>query len=203
MIGVLDIGLGNIASVIRMIEKVGGTAVRISEPQKIFEVKKLILPGVGNFERGMLNISSRNFLTALRERIVDDGIPVLGICLGMQLLCVRSEESTLPGLGFVNADVIKFRTIPAQVLKVPHMGWNTIDVTRENSLIKRSIEEQRFYFVHSYYVLPRMPDILIGMTSHGVNFCAAFQVGNIYGVQFHPEKSHRFGMSLMRQFVEL
>ena len=203
MIGVLDIGLGNIASVLRMIEKVGGAAMRVSKPQEIFEARKLILPGVGNFERGMLNISNRNLLPVLRERIVDDSIPVLGICLGMQLLCVRSEESTLPGLGFVDADVIKFRTTKDQVLKVPHMGWNTIDVTRENSLFEMSIEEQRFYFVHSYYVLPRTPDIAIGMATHGVKFCAAFQEGNIYGVQFHPEKSHRFGMSLMKHFVEL
>lgn len=203
MIDVLDYGLGNIGSVIRMIEKVGGLAKRISTPDEILRADKLILPGVGSFDRGMSQILERGLLQPLRERVVKQSTPIMGICLGMQLLCAGSEEGALPGLGFVGADVRKFQALPGQNLKIPHMGWNTVRVTRSNPLIESAGEEQRFYFVHSYRVVPNSSDLAIAMAIHGVEFCAAFQSGNIFGVQFHPEKSHRFGMALMKRFVEL
>lgn len=203
MIDVLDYGIGNFGSVIRMIEKVGGSARRISTPEELLRANKIILPGVGHFDRGMSQIHERGLVEALRERVVKQGTPMMGICLGMQLLCAGSEEGALPGLGFVDADVRKFQSLPGQNLKIPHMGWNTIRVTRSNPLIETAGEEQRFYFVHSYYVVPRAPDLAIVMATHGVEFCAAFQAGNIFGAQFHPEKSHRFGMALMKRFVDL
>jgi glutamine amidotransferase len=203
IIDVLDYGLGNFGSIIRMIEKVGGSAKRISTPEEILHSKKLILPGVGHFDRGMLQILERGLLEPLRERVVKQGTPIMGICLGMQLLCAGSEEGALPGLGFVDADVRKFQALPDQHLKIPHMGWNAIRVTGSNPLIDTSSEEQRFYFVHSYRVVPNAPNLVIVTASHGVEFCAAFQAGNIFGVQFHPEKSHRFGMALMKRFVDL
>lgn len=203
MIDILDYGLGNFGSVIRMIEKVGGTAKRISTPEEILRANKLILPGVGHFDRGMSQIIERGLLEPLRERVVVQGTLMMGICLGMQLLCAGSEEGALPGLGFVDADVCKLQAQPGQNLKIPNMGWNTIRVTRSNPLIEAGGEEQRFYFVHSYYVVPQIPDLAIVTASHGVEFCAAFQSGNIFGVQFHPEKSHRFGMAMMKKFVDL
>jgi glutamine amidotransferase len=203
MIKVLDYGLGNFGSVIGMIHKVGGSAERISTPEEILRGDKLILPGVGHFDRGMAQILERGLLEPLRERVVKQGIPLMGICLGMQLLCASSEEGISKGLGFVDADVRKFRVIPGQGLKIPHMGWNTIRVSLKNRLIEATIEEQRFYFVHSYQVVPRTPDLAVAMSTHGEEFCAAFEFGNIFGVQFHPEKSHRFGMALMKRFVEL
>jgi glutamine amidotransferase len=203
MIDILDYGLGNLSSIIRMIEKVGGEAKCISSCEEILCADKLILPGVGHFDRGMSQILERGLLEPLRDRVVKQGRPIMGICLGMQLLCGMSEEGQLPGLGFVNADVRKFRSLPGDKLKIPHMGWNTIRVTRTNPLIENSGEEQRFYFVHSYHVVPHATEITIGMASHGVEFCAAFQSENIFGVQFHPEKSHRFGMALIKRFVDL
>lgn len=203
MISILDYGLGNFNSIIRIIEKVGGRAQRISLPQEIIGAEKLILPGVGHFDRGMSQIRERGLLDPLRETVLERGTPLLGICLGMQLLCAGSEEGTLPGLRFVDADVSKFQALQGQNLKIPHMGWNTIRVTRANPLIEASCEEQRYYFVHSYHVVPRVPDLAIAIATHGVEFCAAFQSRTIFGVQFHPEKSHRFGMALMKRFVDL
>jgi len=203
MIDVLDYGLGNFASVIRMIENVGGSARRICTPEQILRADKLILPGVGHFDHGMSQILDRSFLEPLRERVVIQGTPILGICLGMQLMCAGSEEGSLQGLGFVDADVRKFQTQHDQNLKIPHMGWNAIRVTRPNPLAETTGEEQRFYFVHSYQVELHDSNLAIMMATHGIEFCAAFQSENIYGVQFHPEKSHRFGMALMKRFVEL
>jgi glutamine amidotransferase len=203
MIDILDYGLGNFSSIIRMIEKAGGKAKCISSREEILCADKLILPGVGHFDRGMSQIIERGLLKPLQERFLIQSRPIMGICLGMQLLCHKSEEATLPGLAFVDADVHKFQSLPSDNLKIPHMGWNNIRVTRINPLIETNAEEQRFYFVHSYHVVPHKPEIAIGMASHGLEFCAAFQSKNIFGVQFHPEKSHRFGMALMKRFVDL
>lgn len=203
MIDVLDYGLGNFGSVIRMVERAGGAARRISSPKEILSSDKLILPGVGHFDQGMSQINDRGFLEPLRERVVGLGVPLLGICLGMQLLCSGSDEGTLPGLGFVDADVRRLEVLPDNSLKVPHMGWNSICVTRDNPLFEMTDEERRFYFVHTYCVVPREDDLTIATSTHGFQFCAAFQSANIFGVQFHPEKSHRFGMDLMKRFVVL
>jgi glutamine amidotransferase len=203
MIDVLDYGLGNFGSVIRMVERAGGAARRISSPKEILSSDKLILPGVGHFDQGMSQINDRGFLEPLRERVVGRGVPLLGICLGMQLLCSGSDEGRLSGLGFVDADVRRLEVLPDKSIKVPHMGWNSVRVTRDNSLFEMTDEEQRFYFVHTYCVVPREDDLTIATATHGFQFCAAFQSANIFGVQFHPEKSHRFGMDLMKRFVVL
>jgi glutamine amidotransferase len=127
----------------------------------------------------------------------------MGICLGMQLLCLESEEGECSGLGLINAVVKKFVFPAGRNLKVPHMGWNVVSSTRENALLPNGTEVQRFYFVHSYKVVAANSEIVIGTANYGGDFCAAFQKDNIFGVQFHPEKSHRFGMALMKRFVEL
>ena len=202
MISVLDYGAGNVGSVIRMVERAGGTVQRISSPDEVLAAKKLLLPGVGAFDYGMAQLASRELLPALNVVALEARIPVFGICLGMQLMCRSSQEGALPGLGWIDAEVRRFPASESCALRVPHMGWNTVRVLRENSLVSSDGEEKRFYFVHAYKVCCNDPADPIALTHHGEDFVAAFQRQNIFGVQFHPEKSHRFGMELMRRFVE-
>jgi glutamine amidotransferase len=202
-IGILDTGLGNLGSIQRMIEKVGGRAIYVSSPGQFEAVSKIILPGVGHFDEGMRTLNASGLLQSLRKHVNEDDLPILGICLGMQLLCRGSEEGNQTGLSMIDAEVQKFRFSSEQNLKVPHMGWNVVRSRRQKPLIPRTDEEQRFYFVHSYHVVPDDPEIIIGTASYGGEFCVAFNKGNIFGVQFHPEKSHRFGIALMKRFVDL
>ena len=185
-----------------MIQRVGGSSISVSSPDMLSSVDKIILPGVGHFDAGMSALIDRGFYDALMDAEMHQKRPLLGICLGMQLLCNSSEEGIRPGLGLVDARVLKFRFEAGSTLKVPHMGWNSIAAIRDNPILPISDEEQRFYFVHSYKVVPGDPDLTIAQATYGGEFCAAFQQENIFGVQFHPEKSHRFGMDLMKRFVE-
>ena len=201
MISVLDYGVGNVGSVIRMIEHVGGDAVRITLPEEILSAEKIIIPGVGSFDYGMSRLISHQLLPALNRVFSDKCIPVLGICLGMQLFCRSSEEGVLPGLGWINADVQKFSSETLNDLRIPHMGWNTVSVIRDNPLLPFSTDDRRFYFVHSYKVVCTDISDAVMLTNYGGDFVSAFQRENIFGVQFHPEKSHRFGIELMRNFL--
>lgn len=203
LVGVIDIGLGNVNAVKRMVQKVGGEPVSISNPAQLSSVTKFILPGVGNFNEGMRRLKLANLDDAIRTAALRQDTYVLGICLGMQLMCRSSEEGEVDGLSIVNADVVKIVSNFAEKIKVPHMGWNTVDVPRENALMERNNEELRFYFVHSYKVIPDNDEVIIAKTNYGGQFCSAFQKGNIFGVQFHPEKSHRFGLELISNFVRL
>jgi imidazole glycerol-phosphate synthase subunit HisH len=201
-IAIIDVGLGNIASIERMLQKVGSRSILVKKPDDLRGIEKVILPGVGHFDEGMKQLQKTGFAQALVELISDKNVQVMGICLGMQMLCRSSEEGSVDGLGLIDADVKKFRFPLKLKLKVPHMGWNVVSSTRPNHLLPVSTEEQRFYFVHSYRVVPDDSEIMIGTADYGGEFCAAFQQGNVFGVQFHPEKSHRFGMELMQRFVE-
>lgn len=203
MIGIIYTGIGNPASVSRMISKAGGSSLVIESPSQLSEVNKLILPGVGRFDAGMKALASAGFADAISRNVLNGGRPLLGICLGMQLLCRKSDEGGLDGLGLIDADVRKFAFNPNSSLKIPHMGWNTTTTVRDNPLLPPTAEERRFYFVHSFKVVASDPTISISTADYGGEFCAAFQKGNIFGVQFHPEKSHRFGMELMKRFIEL
>lgn len=202
MISILDYGAGNTNSVIRMIERAGGQAHRISTTTEILAAKKLIIPGVGAFDHGMTQLSSKGLIDALNTVAFEKPIPILGICLGMQLMCRSSEEGTLPGLGWIAADVLRFTNPTANGLRIPHMGWNTLKIVKENPLLPLEDAEKRFYFVHSYRVSCDNRDDPLAITHYGEDFVAAFQRNNLIGVQFHPEKSHRFGMDLMCRFVE-
>ena len=164
---------------------------------------KLILPGVGHFDHGIHAIRNMGINAEFLDDMLSCNGMILGICLGMQLLCRGSEEGSEPGLGLIDADVKKFRFSADDKMKVPHMGWNVVRTGTSNPLIPHTEEGQRFYFVHSYKVVPDDPSVVIGTANYGGEFCAAFQQGNVFGVQFHPEKSHRFGMALMKRFVEL
>lgn len=203
MISVLDYGAGNVGSVIRMIERAGGAAQRIASSEEVLNAQKLIIPGVGAFDYGMSHLVSGDLLPALNAMAFEARIPILGICLGMQLMCRSSEEGTLPGLGWVDAEVRRFSTALVNDLPLPHMGWNTLSVVRANPLLSSSEVEKRFYFVHTYKVNCNNAGDAIAWTHYGEDFVSAFQRQNIFGVQFHPEKSHRFGLDLMRCFMDL
>jgi glutamine amidotransferase len=196
-------GCGNLGSIVRMIERAGGTVEVINEPEKLAHSKKIILAGVGSFDYGMKNLEEGQWINPLNEAVFQRRIPILGICLGMQMMCKRSEEGQRNGLDWVDADVVRFQFSSDSPLKIPHMGWNTVSVAKPNPLISKSDEKSRFYFVHSYYAVCNKSDEVLATVRHGFEFCAAFQNMNIFGVQFHPEKSHRFGMNLIKKFVEL
>lgn len=202
-VGIINAGLGNLASIQRMLERVGAIGVYVSSRKECMECEALILPGVGHFDEGMRALRDADLIDTIRKRVCEDNIPILGICLGMQLLCRGSEEGTESGLGLIDADVKKFRFSANDKLKVPHMGWNVVRPETPSPILVHTGEEQRFYFVHSYKVVPDEPIVVIGSANYGGKFCAAYQKDNIFGVQFHPEKSHRFGMALMKHFVDL
>lgn len=202
MLIVIDYGLGNLASVLNMIRKVGGSAKVSSNPDDILNASKLILPGVGAFDHGVKQLQLLGLFSAIQEMALK-GTPVLGICLGMQLLANKSEEGQLEGLGLINAGFKRFVFGEELHLRVPHVGWNHVGVVKENPLIPNDGSEQRFYFTHSYHAVCANDADALATTVYGYNFTAAYCRDNIFGVQFHPEKSHRFGMALFKRFLEL
>jgi glutamine amidotransferase len=206
VIVVVDYGMGNVGSIANMLRKVGADAQVSSQARAIETADKLILPGVGAFDAAMQRINDADGLRAsLDRRVVADRVPVLGICLGMQLLTTRSEEGELPGLGWIAARTVSFRGRIDPLLKCPHMGWNVVTPHTPSGLTAGfdTLSEPRFYFVHSYYIECEDRDAAILRTSYGVSYDSAIQCNNIYGVQFHPEKSHRFGMKLLENFARL
>ncbi len=204
MIVIVDYGMGNLGSILNMLKKVGAPAAKISsDPRDIEQAEKLILPGVGAFDAGMQKLRETGLVSLLNEKVIKLKTPTLGVCLGMQLIGKVSEEGELPGLGWIDAETIRFRFNPNQTrLKIPHMGWNTVKVKREGTLFKDMYAEPRFYFVHSYHVVSHNPEDILTTTDYGYEFVSAIQRGNIMAAQFHPEKSHKFGMKLYKNFVE-
>lgn len=205
MITIIDYGMGNIGSVANMLRKIGAPAVVSSDPDVIRRASKLILPGVGAFDVGMSNLRTLGLIAVLNEVVLQRAVPLLGICLGMQLLTKSSEEGNEPGLGWFDARTVRFRLSPEQSegrfpLRVPHMGWKTVAIIKTDSLF-RDLEGPRFYFVHSYHVAC-LPEDTVATARHGNEFVAAIQKGNVCGVQFHPEKSHKFGLRLLANFAE-
>lgn len=201
MITIIDYGLGNLVSVKNMLKKLGVASQITDKPDEINEAKKLILPGVGAFDNGMKLIKEKGLLDLLNKKVLTDKTPILGICLGMQLLTKSSEEGIETGLGWIDAKTIKFE-FKDNVLKIPHMGWNYIDIKKENPLINKA-GKQRFYFVHSYYVKCNNDQDIIATSNYGVDFTCAINHNNIYGAQFHPEKSLKFGMSVLNNFAAI
>lgn len=200
MITIVDYKMGNLGSILNMLKKLGQAAQVTADPALIETADKLVLPGVGAFDAGMENLERSGLIPLLNRRVLEDRVPTLGICLGMQLMTRSSEEGARAGLGWVDAVALRFR--PTDVaLKVPHMGWNRVIPARPSPLTDDLPEEPRFYFVHSYYVhCSDDADVLL-TTPFGAPFASAFQRANVWGVQFHPEKSHKFGMALLRNFA--
>lgn len=201
MITIVDYRMGNLGSISNMLKKLAVPSKITADPQDIAVARKLILPGVGAFDAGMDNLARSGLLPVLNERVLQARVPTLGICLGMQLMTQRSEEGRRAGLGWVAAEALLFRPADA-ALKVPHMGWNRVRPMRSAPLTDGLPDEPRFYFVHSYHVRCNAPEDVLLTTQYGEEFHSAFQHGNVMGVQFHPEKSHKFGMALLRNFAE-
>lgn len=203
MIVVLDTGCANIGSILSMSKKMGFDAIPTSNYKDIVSAQKIILPGVGHFDAGMQALRSLDMIDCLKEKVLIDKTPILGICLGMQLLCNSSEEGNSAGLGLIDADVKSFSSFINSDLKIPHMGWNNVNVVKKNPLINIEETTNRFYFVHSYFVQCNSPSDILTTTQYGIQFTSSFLKENIMGVQFHPEKSHKFGMNLLKNFSKI
>ncbi len=203
MLTIIDYGMGNLGSILNMLKRLGFNAEISSQVEVIRNAEKLILPGVGAFDKAMTNLEKCGFIPILNERVVEERIPLLGICLGMQLLTKRSEEGQLNGLGWIDAITVRFDFHLDQKMRVPHMGWNTLTVKQNSCLFKEMHESPRFYFVHSFYVKCKSPKSVLATTNYGIEFASGIIQNNIYGLQFHPEKSHKFGMQVLKNFAEL
>jgi imidazole glycerol-phosphate synthase subunit HisH len=200
VITIVDYNMGNLGSIRNMLKKIGHESEITSDPQRIASAAKLLLPGVGAFDAGMEGLERSALIPLLNARVLRDRVPILGICLGMHLMTRCSAEGRRRGLGWVDAEVVRFEP-GHNGLRVPHMGWNRVMASRLSPLTENLPEEPRFYFVHSYFVRCHQPDDVLFTTPYGSAFHSAFQHGNVFGVQFHPEKSHRFGMALLRNFA--
>lgn len=199
---IIDYGLGNLGSILNILHIIGERASISRNPDDILNADRLILPGVGSFDEGMNNLKKYG-LDILIKEATNKGVPILGICLGMQLLGYSSEEGKEKGLGLIPFNAKKFQFDDTS-LKVPHMGWDIISIEQENDLTKgMSNEEQRFYFVHSYYAVCEKKEYSMMTCDYGLVFSAAVRSKNVYGVQFHPEKSHAFGIKLFENYVRI
>jgi glutamine amidotransferase len=197
-VSLVDYGLGNLGSVVNMLKRVGVASRRVSERDEILDSERVLLPGIGAFDTGMSLLHERGLVDPLRE-FAESGRPLFGICLGMQLLLDSSEEGNARGLGLIPGQSRRFT--PDGGLRVPHMGWNSVAPTRPDSLVDGLPDDARFYFVHSYRVETQNPEHTLATSQYGVEFASMVRVGNVMGAQFHPEKSHTFGMTVLRNFA--
>lgn len=200
MIVIVDYKLGNLGSIKNMLNKIGVESKISSKYEDVISAKKIILPGVGSFDNGINNLSKLNLIEALNQAVIINKVPILGICLGMQLMGKNSDEGELNGLAWVDLNVKSFETTNTYQGTIPLMGWNYVTITKENKILKN--DTSRFYFVHKYY-FERNEYQIINSEVNGFSYCASFQKENIFGVQFHPEKSHKFGMQLLKEFSSL
>lgn len=202
MIVIVDYKTGNLGSIQNMLKKIGEKSTISSDPQMINEADKIILPGVGSFNKGVKSIKELGLWEPLNKRVLLDNVPILGICLGAQLMTKGSEEGQELGFGWVDAYTYRFKIDRDSKFKVPHMGWNKVGRLKDSRLLANMYDDARFYFVHSYHMTFNDLDQRLLSSAYTYNFDAAFEVGNILGVQFHPEKSHKYGMRLLKNFVE-
>ena len=201
---IVDYGMGNIGSIQNMLKYLGADSIVTSDKKEIENADKLILPGVGHFKSAMDNINKLGIKEILSYKVLEEKKPILGICLGMQLMCSFSEEGGVKGLSYIESLVKKFNFLDDNELKVPHMGWNKVKlINNQSQIFKKSLEGSKFYFVHSYYVKCNDSSNVLTKTDYGLNFDSSFENGNIFGVQFHPEKSHRYGINLFNNFLKI
>lgn len=203
MVTIVNYGMGNLGSVQNMLKRIGVKSIISSDINEIEKAEKILLPGVGAFDAAISKIDELNLRPVLSYMAKEKKVPFLGICLGMQLLTESSEEGVLKGLNFVPAKTIKFKFPENSDLKIPHMGWNLVTKNTESVLTKNFTDEFRFYFVHSYHVKCDNPINSILTTNYGYEFDSAIQNENVFGAQFHPEKSHKYGMQLLSNFANI
>jgi len=198
MIIIVDYDLGNLGSVFNMLKYLNIKSQITSDKNKIWKADKLILSGVGSFDNGIQNLISLGLKDILQEKVLNRKTPVLGICLGMQLMGNRSDEGNEIGLGWIDAVTERF---DSKNLPVPHMMWNYVKVVSDSKLLLNLDLDARFYFAHSYFLKCNNPDIVVALTAYGNEFVSVIEQENILGVQFHPEKSHKYGMKLLSNFA--
>lgn len=204
MIHIVDYGLGNMQAFLTVFRRLGIEAVRATNAKGLAGATKLILPGVGAFDHAMDLLERSGMRPALESLVKEERRPVLGICVGMQILATNSEEGTRPGLGWIPGSVRAFRSDPRSAgLPLPHMGWNDVQSTSESPLFAGFERQARFYFLHSYFFDCTNPAHRAATASYGHDFACAVSAGHVHGVQFHPEKSHHFGSQLLKNFAEL
>lgn len=202
MITIIDYKTGNLGSIQNILKKIGENSLITSDKIMIEKATKIILPGVGSFDTGMRNLKALDLIDILNKKVLEEKVPVLGICLGMQLLSERSEEGLLPGLSWIKGEVVKFNIENTSEYKIPHMGWNYVVLKKNSRIFNDMINDPRFYFVHSYYLKAYETKDVLTSTVYEYEFTSSVEKDNILGVQFHPEKSHKFGMKLLRNFVD-
>lgn len=204
MITIVNYGMGNLASVQNMLKRIGTPCEITGDLDKINAARKILLPGVGAFDAAIERIDSIGLREVLNRKALVEKIPVLGICLGLQLLTKSSEEGKLHGLGWIPAKTIKFNFQPPNSLKIPHMGWNEIHIVSPSKLLNELPNDPRFYFVHSYHAKVEEEKYVLARTHYGYDFDSVITNGdNIFGAQFHPEKSHKFGMKVLSNFASM
>lgn len=203
MIAIIDYKTANLGSIVNMCKRLGLEAVVVSDPKDLAGADRILLPGIGHFDTCISNLQEAGFVTALEELVLGErAVPLLGICVGAQLLTIGSEEGDMPGFGWVKAETRRFPRLDLAGYKVPHMGWNQVRPTGSHPLLNTfELEAPRFYFVHSYYMKCERPEDVVAKSTHGLDFDSAIGRGNVAGVQFHPEKSHKFGMKLLAAFA--
>lgn len=199
-ISLVDYGLGNLGSVANMLKRVGADVRRVSSPDEILESEKVLLPGIGAFDHGMDLLHQQGLVDPIRD-FAASGRHLLGICLGMQLLLDSSDEGVRPGLGIISGTSRRFDETSG--VRVPHMGWNRVERAHDDALLDGLDPRNRFYFVHSYYAVTKRDEDVLGTTDYGKPFVSMIRSGNVMGAQFHPEKSHAFGMTVLGNFAKL
>lgn len=199
-VAIIDYGLGNLGSVVNMLKRVGAQSRRVSTAEEVLQSDRVLLPGIGAFDLGVDLLDQHDLIEPLRQ-FAASGRPILGICLGMQLLLDSSEEGIRKGLGLIPGRSLRFEE--SDGLRVPHMGWNRAIPTREDALVEGLPEDSRFYFVHSYRVVPEAEEHVLATTQYGVSFVSMIRDGNVMGAQYHPEKSHTFGMRVLQNFASI
>jgi len=200
---IIDYGMGNVQSVRKAVERVGGTARITSNGDEIRTAEHLILPGVGYFSKAMQLLNRLDLIGPLTEAVNRHGIPILGICLGMQLFAAHSEEGDCPGLGWIEAEIVHFTPQDVTPYKIPHVGWNMITPAGDTFLLSGVKPEDSYYFVHSYYMNCHRQQDILATTDYGISFVSLVNRNNIYGAQFHPEKSHSAGLKIINNFLHI
>lgn len=204
MIRILDYGVGNLRAILNIYKHLGIPAALAKNTSELIDADKLILPGVGSFDQAMELLDASGMRLLLDDLVIKRNVPILGICVGMQMLAESSEEGVRPGLGWISGKILKLKPLKTQSnIVLPHMGWNDVEIVRASPLFRHTDSKSHYYFLHSFYFKCSSPDNEIGLTEYGMKFVSAISKSNIYGVQFHPEKSHQAGVTLLRSFSEI
>lgn len=200
-VAIVDLGLGNLGSIKNMLRKIGVNSIITNNIEDIKSSDKIILPGVGSFDTGMQSLTNLGLQNTLDTLVMEDKKPVLGICLGVQLMTQNSEEGTLDGLGWFQAETVKFRPMEQEKILLPNIGWQDVKQSKPTKLFEGMYDDARFYFVHTYYLKPKTEDETILESYYNHPYVVGLEKNNIVGVQFHPEKSHKYGLKLLDNFI--